>query len=509
MAITRRELVKASAGLAMAAALRSRAQSNSGRKPNLLFLIADDHARYVMRCEGNARAVTPNLDRLAAEGVRFGRHYCNSPVCTPSRQSILTGQLPHSAGVTVLSTPLALDKPTLARQLDAAGYTTAVYGKMHFNRPGQPGLHGFETCMTEDLTETLWKQAGGVRPVPANIRTKPPWRPFHDPARIWLNADKLPFPRYYENMKSTWVVEQAKSFLRQHTDTPFALWVSLQEPHSPYDFPVEDRADFAPSSFPVPRVGPEDSDQIPLIFRSLAPQDKQGIIASYYTAVRYLDHNMGVVLSELRRLDLDRDTLVVYMADHGYCLGQHGRFEKHCCYEPAIVAPLIMRWTGRMQPRVVDDFTESVDVPPTILEMLGAEPFREQHGQSLRPYLDGGRVKAPRQSIFSEYLENEEACVRTERWKFVQCSGRRARNDGYITDNPLPGRYTRLYDLVVDPSEFIDRSAEHPEVIAELSGVMLERFRSTHPDAANEPANLPVPEAIDWYLRPRDAAPSA
>ena len=141
MAITRRELlVKGSASLALSAALRGRAQSRAGRKPNLLFLIADDHARYVLRCQGNPRAVTPNFDRLASEGVRFASHYCNAPVCTPSRQSILTGQLPHSAGVTVLSTPLAEDKPTLAKQLDAAGYTTAVYGKMHFNRPGRPGL---------------------------------------------------------------------------------------------------------------------------------------------------------------------------------------------------------------------------------------------------------------------------------------------------------------------------------------------------------------------------------
>lgn len=509
MAITRRELLqKGSATLAVAAAIRSRAQAISGRTPNLLFLIADDHARYVMRCEGNERAVTPNLDRLASEGVRFGRHYCNSPVCTPSRQSILTGQMPHSAGVTVLSTPLAEDKPTLAKQLDAAGYTTAVYGKMHFNRPGEPGLHGFQTCITEDLTEKLWKQAAETRPVPASIRTKPPWRPFHDPARIWLNADKLPYPRYCQDMESTWVVEQAKSFLRQHTDTPFALWVSLQQPHSPYDFPIEDRDDFTASNFPVPRIGSDDPDQIPLIFRGLSPQDKQGIIASYYTAVRYLDDSMGRVLAELRRLNLDRDTLVVYMADHGYCLGQHGRFEKHCCYEPAIVAPLIMRWTGRIQPHVVHDFTESVDVPPTILEMLGAEPFRVQHGQSLRAYLESSRTASPREHIFSEYLENEEACIRTARWKFVQCSGRRARKDGYITDHPLPGRYVRLYDVVADPGEFTDRSAQHPEVVAELSSVMLERFRTTHPDASSEPANLSVPEAIDWYLRPRDTAPS-
>ena len=506
MAFTRRELlVKGSAGLALAAAVRGRAQD---RKPNLLFLLADDHARYVLHCEGNAQAVTPHLDRLAAEGVRFGHHYCNAPVCTPSRQSILTGQMPHAAGVTVLSTPLPEDKPTLAKQLDAAGYATAIFGKMHFNRPGEPGLHGFQTCVTEDIAEKQWLSAGGVKAAQGDVRTKPSWHPFKDPARVWLNADKLPFPRDYENMKSTWVVEQARTFMRQHAASPFALWVSLQEPHSPFDFPIEDRAAFDPGKFPVPTVGANDPSQIPLIFRNLSAADKQGIIASYYTSVRYLDHNMGVVLDELSRLNLENDTLVVYMADHGYSLGQHGRFEKHCCYEPAIVAPLIMRWTGRIQPRVVHEFTESVDVPPTILEMLGAEPFRVQHGQSLKPYLEHGTVRTPRRHIFSEYLENEEACIRTEKWKFIQCSGKRARMDGYVTDDPVPGRYTRLYDLASDPGEFADLSAHHPEVVAALSGLMLERFRTTHPEAAGEPAHLKVPDAIDWYLRPRDAAPS-
>jgi choline-sulfatase len=349
-----------------------------------------------------------------------------------------------------------------------------------------------------------WMSAGGAIATPGDIRTKPPWHPFQDPARIWLNADKLPFPRYYENMRSTWVVEQARTYMREHADSPFALWVSLQEPHSPFDFPIEDRSVFDPASFPVPKVGPEDAQQIPLIFRNLTPEDKQGIIASYYTSVRYLDHNMGVVLEELRRLNLENDTLVVYMADHGYSLGQHGRFEKHCCYEPAIVVPLIMRWPGRIHPRVVRDFTESVDVPPTVLDMLGVAPLPEQHGQSLKPYLQHGRIQTPRTAVFSEYLENEEACIRTDQWKFIQCSGKRARTDGYITDNPAPGRYTRLYDLRADPGEFVDQSARHPEIVAALSGMMLERFRTTHPEAAREPEHLSAPEAIDWYLRPRD-----
>jgi arylsulfatase A-like enzyme len=504
MAVSRRKILKTAAALGGAATVRGRARD---RKPNLLFLIADDHARYVLRCEGNRKAATPSLDQLAAEGVRFGRHYCNSPVCTPSRQSILTGQLPHAAGVTVLGTPLSEDKPTLAKQLAGHGYETAVFGKMHFNRPGRPGLHGFQTAVTEDVVHTLWTAAGAKQPVP-DIATKPPWHPFKDPARIWLNADKLPFARYYDEMRSTWTARQACQFLDEHKEGRFALWVSLFDPHSPFDFPVEDRNAFDQKTFEVPQPGPNDAGQIPLIFRSLSRQDKQGIIAAYYTSVRYLDHNMGMVLRKLRELNLERDTLVLYMADHGYSLGQHGRFEKHCCYEPAVVAPLIFRWPGRIRPGVVHDFTESVDVPHTILDMLSIEAFTVRHGQSLRPYLEGGRPKAPRASSFNEYLENEEACVRTERWKFIQCSGRRARTDGYITDNPTPGRYVRLFDEAKDPDELFDVSVRHPDVVTELSTTMLERFRATHPEASLEPKNLATAELLDWYLRPRDAKSS-
>lgn len=503
MILTRRNFIKTTAALG-GATVRGHAQN---RKPNLLFLMADDHARYVLRCAGNQRAVTPNLDRLAEEGVRFGRHYCNSPVCTPSRQSILTGQLPHSAGVTVLSTPLSEDKPTLAKQLAGHGYETAVFGKMHFNRSGQPGLHGFQTAVTEDIVHTRWTGQGIQHPVPQDIPTKPAWHPFKDPARIWLNADKLPFPRYDDEMRSTWTARQACQYLDAHRDGPFALWVSLFDPHSPFDFPVEDKESFNPDAFDVPLVVPTDAGQIPLIFRQLSPKEKQGIISAYYTSVRYLDRNMGMVLRKLEQLNLQRDTLVIYMSDHGYSLGQHGRFEKHCCYEPAVVAPLIFRWPGRVKPAVVRDFTESVDVPHTILDMLAVDPFSLRHGQSLRPYLEGGRPPKPRESIFTEYLENEEACVRTGRWKFIQCSGRRARTDGYITDKAKPGRYLRLFDERRDQSEWVDVSSQHPEVVAHLSQIMRDRFRATHPEAPQEPAGLSTAESIDWYLRPRDAVP--
>src|SRR5882762_8486275 len=125
----------AMATLAGTASIRGK----SGRRPSFLFLIADDHAGYVLGADGNKLARTPNIDRLASQGTRFARNHCNSPVCTPSRQSFFTGQMPSTTGVTVLATPLSEEKPTIAKQLRQAGYRTAAFGKMHFNRASHPG----------------------------------------------------------------------------------------------------------------------------------------------------------------------------------------------------------------------------------------------------------------------------------------------------------------------------------------------------------------------------------
>lgn len=495
--VTRRSVL---AGLAGAAASRGEKR----QPPNFIFLLADDHAGYVLGCDGNRQAETPHLDRLASESVRFARHYCNSPICTPSRQSLFTGQLPHRSGVTLLETPLAEDKPTIARQLRKAGYRTAVFGKMHFNRPGRPGLFGLETCMTEDVITREWNQRAPARAVPSDIRTKPSWRPFQDPARIWLNADKLPYPRYYEDMKGTFIARQAERYLeeRKRDGRAFALWVSFMEPHSPYDFPVEDRNHFEPAAFPPPRMGSEDPPQVPAVFNDLTETDKRGIIAAYYTSVRFLDQNIGVVLNKLAELGLDRDTFLVYTADHGYFLGQHGRFEKHNGYDPALRVPLMMRWPGRIKSTMVQDFTEHVDVSATILDVLEVEPLPLQHGHTLRPYLEGRGMAHPRDHIFSEYLETEQAYLRTERHKFIYCSGRRL--DWYRPVQPIAGRWRRLYDLKKDADEFHDIAAWHPDLVQRFEALLLERFRHTHPDAGSEPVELTPEAALDYYVRPRD-----
>ncbi len=476
--------------------LQGAAALSGGRRPNFVFILADDHAGYVMGSQQ-----TPNLERFASEGVRFASHFCNSPVCTPSRQSFFTGQLPHAAGVTVLQTPLSEDKPTLAKRLGAAGYQTAVFGKMHFNRPARPGLHGFDHLMLEGdvqrewLKETHHEVSGPVKPAY--------WRPFVDCANEWLNAANLPVARHENEMRSASLLRHAERYLDEAGGKPFALWVSFQEPHSPFDFPVENGDQYRAEMFRAPKVAPQDEWQVPIAFRDLTGGEKQGIAAAYRNSVRYLDRNVGRVLDMLRKRNLEDNTLVVYMADHGYSLGQHGRFEKHCCFEPALRVPLIMRWPKRIAPRVVQDLTESVDVPATILDVLEVDPLPVQHGTSLRPYLEG-RPVAAREAVFSEYLENEEACLRTSRYKFIHCSGKRARKDGYKTENPTPGRYVKLYDLQKDAEELEDISAREPELVTKFQSEMLGRFRRTHPEAEREPQRLNAADALDWYLRPRD-----
>ncbi|MBC7928515.1 MAG: sulfatase-like hydrolase/transferase, partial [Bryobacteraceae bacterium] len=222
MLFTRRNFVASAAAATVAAQARG--------KPNFVFILADDHAGYVLGCDGNRQAETPNIDRLASQGTRFAANYCNSPVCTASRQSFLTGQLPHAAGVTVLSTALDPGKPTIAKQLKTAGYTTAVFGKMHFNRPASPGLHGFDEMFTEGELNRAWQAAGGKPLPPGTAARTLPWRPFQTPAYEWLNAGNLPYPRFENEMRSAFLLGRVREYLDTSKDKQFALWVSFQEP---------------------------------------------------------------------------------------------------------------------------------------------------------------------------------------------------------------------------------------------------------------------------------------
>jgi len=480
-------------------------------RPNVLWICADDHAAYVCGAYGNRIVRTPHIDALAAGGMRFDRAFCNSPVCTASRQSFLTGRYPRTIGVTQLSTALPADESTLAELLRDAGYDTAAIGKMHFNSILK---HGFDRRI--DMPDhQRWLQAKGKTAVADGIETQPPWKPFRDPARVWLNSAVLPFAAVDADMPGTYFAKAASEFLTERGksrsgqaggEQPFFMMVSFYEPHSPYHFPVEYRARHQPDEFSAPAVGPEDDWQIPEIFRDLTAAEKQGIAAAYFTSAEFLDKNVGLVLKALKESGLEQETLVIYTGDHGYMLGQHGRFEKHCSYEPAIRAPLIMRYPGSIKPaNSTTALVEFIDIAPTVLEYCHAKAPAAIQGRSLVPLLDG-RAHRHRREIFIEYAENEEAAVRTENWKLVYITAKRERQDGYSTGRPSPGRTVRLFDLAKDPDEMtnVAERPEHAPLVAELKRALADHLRRT----ARRPEFIlqsdDVDAVIDFALVPRD-----
>ncbi|HQU42022.1 MAG TPA: sulfatase-like hydrolase/transferase [Pirellulales bacterium] len=470
-------------------------------RPNVLWICADDLAAYTLGCYGNSQAHTPNIDRLAAEAVRFDRAYCNSPVCTASRQSFLTGRYPRTVGVTQLKSALPESETTLAEMLAAAGYRTAAIGKMHFNGPLK---HGFELRLDIPEYQRALKKRGR-QPLPDNVRVQPPWHPFKDPASVWLNSECLPVGLTDADTSGTWFARQAADYLEKAPAQPFFLMVSFYEPHSPFVFPVEYRGRRDPRSLVVPAVGPQDEWQIPAIFRDLTEAQKQGITAAYYASAEFLDKNVGLVLDALKANGHDRDTLVVLTGDHGYMLGQHGRFEKHCSYEPAVRAPLVIRLPGGQHAGHNAALVEFIDIVPTVLDRCRVPVPEAVQGRSLAALRDGG-AQRHRDRVVVEYSENEEAMIRDDRYKLVYITGRRQREDGYATSEPLTKRVIELFDEQNDPEELHDLAGQEEQAgrIEALLHQLADHLRRT----ARQPERLPETDDlyafIDACLAPHD-----
>jgi choline-sulfatase len=190
-------------------------------------------------------------------------------------------------------------------------------------------------------------------------------------------------------------------------------------------------------------------------------------------------------------------------------LGQHGRFEKHCCYEPAVRAPLLLRLPVRIEAkRSTAALVEFIDIVPTVLQLCGVAVPAGVQGRSLVPLLEG-KAKRHREHVISEYSENEEAMVRTERWKLIYCTGKRARKDGYTTGRPLPGRTVRLYDMNNDPDEMTNLAGkpERRRLVDDLTRQLADHMKRTARQPELMPKTDDVHALLDHCLQPRDVPP--
>jgi choline-sulfatase len=487
-----------------AAHTRIRADRFLGPKPpNILIIVGDDHGGGTLGIDGDPRRATPRLDDLARQGVRFDRAYCNSPLCTPSRQSFISGRLPHAVGVTLLGTPLPERVVTLGSWLSDLGYHTAAFGKMHFN---DGDAHGFD----ERLDSHDWR-ANLKRHPPKGGDHRRPWRPFVDPAATWLNAERASAGLPDASMESTFYAQEAASFFKRQRERrdPFALVVGFYDPHSPFRFPDDWARRYHPWDFPEPiPLTDFDRRDRPAVFSKLTPEEIRGVEAAYYTSLSFMDANVGRILDALDRSGMANDTIVVYLGDNGYMRGSHGRFEKHCFYEQAIRVPLILRWPKHLPAdRRTSAMVELVDLFPTLMDLSGLPQPPNTHGKSLAPLMRDEPGAAGREIVFSEYLENEEAMIRSDRFKLIVGNGRVKRNDGYATGRPPSGPYERLYDLQADPNETTD-VASRPELAAireTLRHHLYEKLVGTRDPLSQAPVGLSERDAIHWCLVPRDA----
>jgi arylsulfatase A-like enzyme len=191
-------------------------------------------------------------------------------------------------------------------------------------------------------------------------------------------------------------------------------------------------------------------------------------------------------------------------------LGQHGRFEKHCCYEPAVRAPLLIRWPEHIKAgQSTKALVEFVDIAPTILDFCRVPVPATIQGKSLAALLRG-EVQQHRDRVVVEYSENEEAMIRTERWKFIYCTGKRERQDGYATGRPLPGRTIRLYDEENDPDETTNLAGkpEHARLVADFTAQLAEHMKRTARQAELIPKDGDVNAVLEFCLQPHDVKPA-
>lgn len=479
---------------------------------NVIVILADDHALKVTGTYGNDLIRTPNIDRLAKEGVKFTNAYCNSPICSASRQSLLTGKYPHATGVNLLFTPFPDESNvTIAEYLRDEGFQTALIGKSHFNNgfwsqlypDGLPN-HGFDTWIENASYQDFLKKSN-----PPEITTSIQTYQGGDSAKEiakWMNSQNLPHPIQDEYSQGTFYANEAAKFISENNEKPFFLWTAFFQPHHPYYYPVEYTGKYQAEDMTLPVGSPEDERWIPAKFRELSDQERKGIIAAYYTSTEYMDKNIGIILDAVRENNLEENTMILYISDNGYLLNDHRRFEKHTMWDEAVRQPLIIKTPGNQVNSIEKSaLVEYIDIVPTIIEWLGLETMKNAQGSSFLPILNEEKDDH-KTFVFSEYLEDNMAMVANTEWKYVFTTGSRDLGIGYQTGFGPSGIVHRLYDLKEDPSESKDvsKNPENRKILSELQNEMLNRFMETHPDAADCPKNLTLEGKLVWFCEPRD-----
>lgn len=490
-------------GAVLAAAEGSPTSLAQAGRPNVLFLIADD-LNNALGCYGDPLAKTPNIDRLAARGVRFDRAYCAFPLCGPSRNSFLTGLYPNSTGILAngqifrQTIPTQLSMPQAFR---LSGYFGGRIGKLyHYNVPNSIGTNGHDDPGSWELeinpagVDRLVEQPSIFTLTPGQFGGTLSWLASTHPDAAHTDALMAG--------DAEWVLERCA----KRRDRPFFLAVGFFRPHTPYVSPKAYFDQHPKEKMPLVQGVKEDQADIPpagLASRK-AEQDKltddtrREAKQAYYAAVSFMDAQVGRVLAALDRLGLANDTIVVFTSDHGYHLGEHGLWQKMSLFEESSRVPLLVSAPGVSKPGVtVGAPVSQVDLFPTLADLCGVKTPRNLQGESLAPLLRDPNAKS-RGWALTQVTRAGGATIGR--------GGRRAENRffGYSLRTPR-WRYTEwdegkhgheLYDHDNDPKELTNLAdvAAHASTVAELSNQLRAAVKGTLPPSGS----IADPRGVLW-----------
>jgi iduronate 2-sulfatase len=449
----------------------------AAEKPNVLFIAVDD-LNTALGCYGHSLVKSPHIDRLAARGVRFERAYCQFPLCSPSRVSMLTGLRPQTTRVFDLQTDFRTILPdaiTLPQAFKRGGYFAARVGKIfHYGVPGQIGTSGLDDPRSWDQ---VVNPRGRDKDEEHKVINYTPQRGL-GAAMAFYVADGTD-----EEQTDGKGATEAIRLLEAHQSEPFFLGVGFYRPHTPYVAPKRYFEMYPLESIKLPYNPPNDQDDIPEPAIQIRPlnyglTDEQcrECMRAYFASISFMDAQVGRVLDALARLKLADKTIVVLWGDHGYLLGEHGQWMKQSLFEESARVPLIIAAPGAAGnghgcPRVV----ETIDIYPTLAELCGLSAPANLAGASLRPLLDDPR-HAWNRPAFTQVQRGSfpGRSVRTERWRYTEW------------DHGRKG--AELYDHDSDPREFenLASSPKYAAVVGELRGLLAKTFGDEPNEAKKE-----------------------
>ena len=454
------------------------------RRPNVLILHTDEQRWDTIRAGGNEHIHTPNLDALAESGALFQNMYCNSPVCMPSRQSMLSGQYPSTIGTTWNGIEMPEDVLTIHKVLKPYGYHTASNGKLHFlnhanrdHREPHPD-YGFDQLIVSDdfgcYDDPYLKWVEMKDPTQVEVckcTSCPAWTGdmWEFPGRVHHMAKPYVFPGPEELSHSTFVAEETIEYIDRHRDEPFYAIAGFFGPHSPVNPPQRFVDMYDPAALPLPHMN-EGEDRF-----DLGPDGWRRAKAYYYALISHIDDQIGRILRHLDESGLRDDTLILFTADHGDHMGDHGAVEKGNPRDSCNRVPLIASLPRRIPAgRVYDELVEGVDLAPTILDYCGVQTPPIMQGRSLKPLFDGGDYR-PRTSAFMEV----KIPTGHAEWKSRPGMGswKAIRTHAYDYVMNADGR-EELYHLAVDPHELTNVAADpaHHDMLHDARGEMVRRW---------------------------------